>query len=942
MLSLTPADALIIAAYFGKQFSRSFFGKMLEKTPEKCLAILQEFLDKGDIIALSELYYQFSTQEVYESYRKQITQISNITAFLQAQTLYEQARSQRLQQSSYFLLNISHHPAIQSGNLNAALPLLSQELAQRLAVSRVSIWRYDKEQQHLYLQHLYEQQGQQHHSQAAAPLTAVDFPLYFKAVETQKPIIAPEAATHPDLLDFAPHYFPENNIYSLLDVPFFIGDQLGGVICCENQHFHRYWSDEDLALLSATASVISMTIKAAEVTAQTKAIAAQNVKLNSNEAVLKKAYEMMQKREQELKQANEQLQTSEEELRQNMEELHATQEALVQKQTELEIANAKMKANEEVLKKSYLQLREREKNLKEANERVVASEEELRQNMEELQTAQETLLEKQKALEKNNERMRNNEAILKKAYERIKERENELKQTNEQLQASEEELRQNMEELQATQEALNQKQETLEKANKKMIANEAILKKAYEQIKSREAEIKKAYEQVAASEEELRQNYEELHATQEILAQSEAQIRSILDAIQVSSPVIFTNLDGTIERANALFLQLIGQDKLEQVIGTAYSLYDDKAQSEDASDRQWFEEFWQALRSGHPQVKETKLQNQAGDTVWLRSTFAPILDKQSKPKSIIIISQDISEIKAQQFQIEHQNQEILVQNEEMHQQQEEILAQRDFIEKKNAELEERDRQIRSSINAAMTIQEAILPYKAKLDHLLGEHFVIYSPKDMVSGDFYWLNEAEGHTILAAVDCTGHGVPGAFMSLIGNTLLDKIVRVWNITDPAEVLTRLHEEVRTVLRQEETKNNNGMDMVLISFQRSQNQTQLAFCGAKNSLYYILPQGQEVLELKGDRRAIGGEQNENKQFYTQHLTLPPGTLVYLGSDGIEDQNNLKRKKFGARYLRQILLENAQSPLHVQKLQLGAALAEHMAGTAQRDDMLLIGFKI
>ncbi|WP_027000386.1 SpoIIE family protein phosphatase [Eisenibacter elegans] len=879
MLSLTPADALIIAAYFGKQFSRSFFGKMLEKTPEKCLAILQEFLDKGDIIALSELYYQFSTQEVYESYRKQITQISNITAFLQAQTLYEQARSQRLQQSSYFLLNISHHPAIQSGNLNAALPLLSQELAQRLAVSRVSIWRYDKEQQHLYLQHLYEQQGQQHHSQAAAPLTAVDFPLYFKAVETQKPIIAPEAATHPDLLDFAPHYFPENNIYSLLDVPFFIGDQLGGVICCENQHFHRYWSDEDLALLSATASVISMTIKAAEVTAQTKAIAAQNVKLSSNEAVLKKAYERIKERENELKQANEQLQASEEELRQNMEELQATQEALNQKQETLEKANKKMIANE---------------------------------------------------------------AILKKAYEQIKSREAEIKKAYEQVAASEEELRQNMEELQATQEALNQKQETLEKANRKMIANEAILKKAYEQIKSREAEIKKAYEQVAASEEELRQNYEELHATQEILAQSEAQIRSILDAIQVSSPVIFTNLDGTIERANALFLQLIGQDKLEQVIGTAYSLYDDKAQSEDASDRQWFEEFWQALRSGHPQVKETKLQNQAGDTVWLRSTFAPILDKQSKPKSIIIISQDISEIKAQQFQIEHQNQEILVQNEEMHQQQEEILAQRDFIEKKNAELEERDRQIRSSINAAMTIQEAILPYKAKLDHLLGEHFVIYSPKDMVSGDFYWLNEAEGHTILAAVDCTGHGVPGAFMSLIGNTLLDKIVRVWNITDPAEVLTRLHEEVRTVLRQEETKNNNGMDMVLISFQRSQNQTQLAFCGAKNSLYYILPQGQEVLELKGDRRAIGGEQNENKRFHTQHLTLPPGTLVYLGSDGIEDQNNLKRKKFGARYLRQILLENAQSPLHVQKLQLGAALAEHMAGTAQRDDMLLIGFKI
>ncbi|MEO1656047.1 MAG: hypothetical protein AAFU64_21075, partial [Bacteroidota bacterium] len=134
------------------------------------------------------------------------------------------------------------------------------------------------------------------------------------------------------------------------------------------------------------------------------------------------------------------------------------------------------------------------------------------------------------------------------------------------------------------------------------------------------------------------------------------------------------------------------------------------------------------------------------------------------------------------------------QNEELQQKQEEILTQRDFIEKKNKELGIINAKISNSIRAALTIQEAILPYPEKLDALLIDYFILFKPRDIVSGDFFWLEKVNGKKILAAVDCTGHGVPGAFMSLIGHTLLDKIIRLWQITDPGQILNLLHQEVQ----------------------------------------------------------------------------------------------------------------------------------------------------
>jgi serine phosphatase RsbU (regulator of sigma subunit) len=359
-------------------------------------------------------------------------------------------------------------------------------------------------------------------------------------------------------------------------------------------------------------------------------------------------------------------------------------------------------------------------------------------------------------------------------------------------------------------------------------------------------------------------------------------------------------------------------------------------------------------------------EHQGGARDW---SFDEILFTTSVCAVISIAYQSLLRKQDQNIIIEYNNQ-LLTQNEELHQQQEEIMAQRDFIELKNKELaqaneklqgslaqlqeseeqiqsqnqtlQERDRQISSSINAALTIQRAFLPDEARMKSLLKDYFVLYRPRDVVSGDFYWIRKIENKIILAVADCTGHGVPGAFMSLIGVDLLDKIVQTWEIVEPSRILTYLHEEVRAALRQGETGNNNGMDIAILILERIGDTTKIIFSGAKANVFYIPNGSIEVQELIADRKSIGGEQNESVSFTNQELTLDKGSLLYMGTDGYADQNNVQRKRFGEKSLKELLNKNQQNTLSEQKEYLAKAIDEHQAGTTQRDDILILGLRL
>lgn len=300
-------------------------------------------------------------------------------------------------------------------------------------------------------------------------------------------------------------------------------------------------------------------------------------------------------------------------------------------------------------------------------------------------------------------------------------------------------------------------------------------------------------------------------------------------------------------------------------------------------------------------------------------------------------------VKQRTFELQVKQEEIMAQNEELHQNQEEIMAQRDFIAQNNKELMQRERLINSSMKVAQTIQHAILPYPQKLNDLLKEYFVINRPKDVVSGDFFWLNKIDNYTFLIVADCTGHGVPGAFMTLIGDILLDKIVRIWKIYEPTQILERLHEEIRRVLRQDETESNYGMDIAVLRIQpEMENNFIIDFAGAKRNLYFIKPQTNEIQELKGSRKSVGGWTNKNINFENHTLLLPKESLIYLQSDGFADQNNMQRKRFGEEKLKQLLAEIHQEDLQTQKDILTDTLQKYMQDTSQRDDILLIGFKL
>ncbi|WP_299456503.1 tetratricopeptide repeat protein [uncultured Microscilla sp.] len=281
-------------------------------------------------------------------------------------------------------------------------------------------------------------------------------------------------------------------------------------------------------------------------------------------------------------------------------------------------------------------------------------------------------------------------------------------------------------------------------------------------------------------------------------------------------------------------------------------------------------------------------------------------------------------------------------NEELHMQQEEILTQRDAIEDQNKLLNKKNLHINQSIQAAKLIQEAMLPFKERMQQTLPAHFVLYKPKDIVSGDFYWLEKMGKKIILGAFDCTGHGVPGAFMSLVGVTLLNDIVQAKKITTPSDILNQLRVEVHKALRQEHTGDRNGMDAAIVCLEPTNGQTKVTFAGAKRPLWYIAPSDGELKTIKGCAISIGVLYKEDRQIKTHEVICTKNTLLYIGSDGFTDQNNVKRKKIGRKRLGETLYKNRLASMNQQRETLEKALQEHMVGTEQRDDILLIGLKI
>jgi ligand-binding sensor domain-containing protein/serine phosphatase RsbU (regulator of sigma subunit) len=251
--------------------------------------------------------------------------------------------------------------------------------------------------------------------------------------------------------------------------------------------------------------------------------------------------------------------------------------------------------------------------------------------------------------------------------------------------------------------------------------------------------------------------------------------------------------------------------------------------------------------------------------------------------------------------------------------------------------------IKDSINYAERIQRAMLPVQEIIHQYLPHSFVFLRPRDVVSGDFYWFNHKEGVDFLVAADCTGHGVPGAFMSMVGSSLLNEIVLTKGVKDPSVVLSQLNTGVQYALRQRENNTRDGMDMAFCAIDYAKKTVH--YSGANRSLWIIRnQQGESVLEeIKPTKCAIGGFTNEDQHFVSHTIQLNAGDSIYLHSDGFADQfGGPDGKKLMTKRFKEILISIQEVPMKIQGNFLSDSIDKWMAtGYEQVDDMLVIGVK-
>ena len=273
----------------------------------------------------------------------------------------------------------------------------------------------------------------------------------------------------------------------------------------------------------------------------------------------------------------------------------------------------------------------------------------------------------------------------------------------------------------------------------------------------------------------------------------------------------------------------------------------------------------------------------------------------------------------------------------------EVMYQKAEIELQSQKIEVFYKQVTDSIRYAKRIQEAILPPEPFVKKLLPDSFVLYKPKDIVSGDFYWFEKVEDHVLFAAVDCTGHGVPGAFMSIVGHNLLKQIVSKNLSTQPSKILDELNKGVRDTLHQrnfEEATSKDGMDIAFCSLNIAKQE--LEFAGAFNPLF--LARDGEIFEIKGNKFSVGIYlEKELRKFTNQKIKIQKGDIIYIFSDGYADQFGGPRgKKFMQNQFRNLLLTIHNKPMQEQKRILDDAIENWRGAEEQVDDILVLGVRI
>lgn len=327
-------------------------------------------------------------------------------------------------------------------------------------------------------------------------------------------------------------------------------------------------------------------------------------------------------------------------------------------------------------------------------------------------------------------------------------------------------------------------------------------------------------------------------------------------------------------------------------------------------------------------------------------------EKEQAQKEIIRVQKDANEtlekkVEERTKQLQEAYEELQASEEELRQNSEilaytnaNLRAAQDELRLAFEQIDQKNKDITSSINYASRIQSALLPLEDEIQNYLSEYFILFRPRDIVSGDIYWFGKAGGKLFLSAIDCTGHGVPGAFMSMIADSILHQLIVEKGIYSADVILNEMHKSIRKALKQDISENKDGMDLAFCVIDREKKT--LEFAGAHNPLIVI--QNGELKIIKGNNFSIGGFQHEeNRVFDKNIIDLSIPTTFYIFTDGYQDQfGGEDKRKFLPSRFRELLLEICDKPIKEQRQLMEQALESWMGDQKQIDDILVIGVKV
>lgn len=428
--------------------------------------------------------------------------------------------------------------------------------------------------------------------------------------------------------------------------------------------------------------------------------------------------------------------------------------------------------------------------------------------------------------------------------------------------------------------------------------------------------------------------------------------------------IISTDAQGTITGFNRKAEELLGYEAKEVIgqfdISIFYDGYEMVSKSEKIAQLVGrrvglgFDTLIAKTKAGMVNESEWTMVRKDGGQFPAKTVHSAIKNSSGETIGYTKVATDISSEKEAELQIKQQHEELRASEEELRQNLEELQATQEALQKTNAQMEytleevnfqkqlvdKKHTAVIASLNYAKRIQDAMLPTEHRIQKYIPNSFLFYLPREVVSGDFYWMHHTENHLFIATMDCTGHGAPGAFMSLIGNALLQDAVVGRELTDPADILHSMNYGLVKRLQQHENQSKDGMEGAICVIDKEAKT--LRFAGAKSPLIYF-KEG-KFHKIKGDRSSIGMEKKmKEKQFTTHEVSLDTPVRCYLFSDGYQDQfGEVTQRKFMSSRLHELLIGMQSLSFENQAKKVRHEFMEWKGAERQIDDVMLFGFEV